>query len=210
MEQFIKTVRHLLKDELYEDAQRMCHELIARDPENYVCRRYLGESYLRSGWHYVDIVRRDLVKQMAVLAAKEMKRVVELNERYADGHYLLAEAWCMKLSLGNPIDVVKLGHKVGEEYGKALALDPRNADAYVSWAAYGKLNAPLSYGGGPDAAMETLAGALEIEPNHLEGNVWMGVCYLSKNDPQKAREHWEKVLLADPDHRRAKSLLASL
>jgi tetratricopeptide (TPR) repeat protein len=151
-----------------------------------------------------------MARQMAVLAAKELKRVVELNERYADGHYLLAEAWCMKLSLGNPLDVVKLGHKVGEEYNKALALDPRHADAYVSWAAYGKLNAPLSYGGGPDAAMETLAKALEIDPDHRDGNIWMGLCHLRKGDQEKAREYWGKVLTAEPGHQRARSLLDSL
>jgi Flp pilus assembly protein TadD len=70
-----------------------------------------------------------------------------------------------------------------DAFGKAVARDPRNADAQ-NWAgyAYRKL-------GNLDLAFKYYNEALRLEPRHRGAHEYIGEAYLMKGDVAKAKEH---------------------
>lgn len=82
-----------------------------------------------------------------------------------------------------------------DAYGRALELDPKNADV--------RTDRGTSYWniGQPDAALAEFTKSLEVAPTHAQTLYNMGVVYLNgKKDPAQARAVWEKLLATNPNY----------
>ena len=99
------------------------------------------------------------------------------------------------IQLGNVYyDSGRFGEAV-EAYGRALDIDPKNADVRTDrGTCYWNM-------GQPDAALAEFASALEAAPAKAQTLYNMGVVYLNgKKDPAKAKATWEKLLATNPDY----------
>ncbi len=95
-----------------------------------------------------------------------------------------------------------------EWYGKALEIDPKNADVRTDrGTSYWSL-------GQADAAIAEFQRALASDPSHAQTLYNLGVVYLNgKNNPAEARKAWERLLATNPnypDRARLQQEIASL
>jgi tetratricopeptide (TPR) repeat protein len=88
---------------------------------------------------------------------------------------------------------------------KALALDPRQAEAYVARA---KLVWSLPKGFQHEAAMRDLLHAIELEPNSMSAHHWLGVVTLHLGLYERAAAEFRLVLRLDPTNTFAPGYLA--
>lgn len=209
----LKTLKLLLEEKKYKDALLVLESL--KECDIFECLLCKGRAHLGLGWQAgkpetprVLPEDKPTVKEHAEAAIKALEEAVKPDPKNSDVHYLLAEAYCLKLALGNPIDAFRLAPKVFSHYEQSVKLDPKNARAYISWGAYGRLNAPQAFGGGPKPALVQLEKAIAVNPQDADAYYWLGVCYKRLNNETKAKECWQKALEINPLHQRVKELLA--
>jgi tetratricopeptide (TPR) repeat protein len=138
------------------------------------------------------------------------QRSIQLNDKSADAHSLLADLYGRKISLGNAMFAgPKFGPKVKEENAKAMALDDKNPRV---WASLGRqyLMTPKMFGGDVPKAVESLQKSLELDPTQDETLVWLGKAFQKQGDKSKAREAVQHALVLNPESRFAQATAASL
>lgn len=94
------------------------------------------------------------------------------------------------------IEEARDGHyqEAVDSFRQALALDPENVNARVSFAR------ALYLLGERDAAQEQLAEALRRQTEHALGNFLMGVLLEERGSSEKAMAHYRLTLAANPEH----------
>ncbi|HYO82908.1 MAG TPA: tetratricopeptide repeat protein, partial [Bryobacteraceae bacterium] len=150
------------------------------------------------------------------------RRAVVLDDRYAEGHHMLALVLYM----------IRWDFPAAErEYRRALELDPRNIYAAVEYAdllretgrvqqaadlirksralnpglpALASKEAEIHLDlGHPDAAIAAANAALALNRSYVRAEVWLGHAQEQKGNVQAAMQHYEHVLAVDPTDRRA-------
>jgi tetratricopeptide (TPR) repeat protein len=127
------------------------------------------------------------------------QRSIQLNDKSADAHSLLADLYGRKISLGNAMFAgPKFGPKVKEENARAMALDDKNPRV---WASLGRqyLMAPKMFGGDTSKAIETLEKSAALDPQQDETYVWLAKAYKKHGDKAKAQEAIQRALALNPD-----------
>ncbi len=96
--------------------------------------------------------------------------------------------------MGNSNYDIQRFEKAKEFYQRALEVDPNNTHVRTDLAsAYRSL-------GETDHALEELNRVLKADPNHEVALYNSGIIYLNdKNDPEKARVSWEKLVQLKPN-----------
>jgi tetratricopeptide (TPR) repeat protein len=138
------------------------------------------------------------------------QRSIQLNDRSADAHSLLADLYGRKISLGNAMFAgPKFGPKVKVENAKAMALDDKNPRV---WASLGRqyLMAPKMFGGDVAKAIESFQKSLAIDSSQDDTWVWLAKAFQRQGDMSKARDAVQHALLLNPESRFAQSAAASL
>jgi tetratricopeptide (TPR) repeat protein len=126
-------------------------------------------------------------------------RSIQLNEKSADAHSLLADLYGRKISLGSAMFAgPKFGPKVKEENAKAMALDDKNPRV---WASLGRqyLMTPKLFGGDVAKAIESFQKSLTIDPSQDGTWVWLSKGFQKQGDKTKAREALQHALALNPD-----------
>jgi len=143
-------------------------------------------------------------------AIEAVQRSIQLNDKSADAHSLLADLYGRKISLGNGMFAgPKFGPKVKEENAKAMALDDKNPRV---WASLGRqyLMAPKMFGGDTPKAIESFQKSLTIDPAQDETWVWLCKALQKQGDKGKAREAVQHALSLNPQSLFAQATAASL
>jgi tetratricopeptide (TPR) repeat protein len=143
-------------------------------------------------------------------AIESVQRSIQLNDKLADAHSLLADLYGRKIGLGNGMFAgPKFGPKVKEENVKAIALDDKNPRV---WASLGRqyLMAPKMFGGDTPKAIESFQKSLAIDPAQDETWVWLCKALQKQGDKTKAREAAQHALSLNPESPFAKAAAASL
>jgi len=143
-------------------------------------------------------------------AIEAAQRSLQLNEKSADTHSLLADLYGRKISLGNGMFAgPKYGPKVDEENQRAMALDDKNPRV---WASSGRkfLMAPKMFGGDVLKAIDSFQKSLSLDPSQDEAWVWLAKAYQKQGDKPKAREAIQRALQLNPDNQFAKGTSSSL
>jgi uncharacterized spore protein YtfJ len=112
------------------------------------------------------------------------------------------------MAQGSPLDIIKYGMGAMQEYEKALALDPNNADAHLG-RAIGRLMAPPGFGGDIDGAITDLEAAISRKPS-AEAYYYLGETFRRKGLNEKAKEAYGQALKLRPDFAEAKKALDEL
>src|SRR2546427_8501726 len=122
------------------------------------------------------------------------QRSIQLNDKSADAHSLLADLYGRKISLGNPMFAgPKFGPKVKEENAKAMALDDKNPRV---WASLDRqcLMAPKMLGGDVSKAIDSLEKSKSLDPQQEETYVWLAKAYRKHGDKAKAQDAIQHAL----------------
>jgi tetratricopeptide (TPR) repeat protein len=132
-------------------------------------------------------------------AIDAVQRCIQLNDKSADAHSLLADLYGRKISLGNPMFAgPKFGPKVNAENVKAMALDDKNPRV---WASFGHqyLMTPKRFGGDVRKAIESFQKSLAIDPSQDETWVWLARAYKKLGDKAKAQDAIQHAVALNPD-----------
>src|ERR1700687_982904 len=157
-------------------------------------------------------MRRDKKAAEAAVdkAIEAAQRSIQLNDKSADAHSLLADLYGRKISLGNAMfSGPKFGPKVKEENAKAMALDDKNPRV---WASLGRqyLMTPKMFGGDVPKAIESFQKSLAFDTSQDETWVWLAKAFQKQGDTSKAREAVQHALSLNPTSRFALATAGSL
>jgi tetratricopeptide (TPR) repeat protein len=143
-------------------------------------------------------------------AIEAVQRSLQLADKSADAHSLLADLYGRKISLGNAMFAgPKFGPKVKEENAQAMALDDKNPRV---WASLGRqyLLAPKMFGGDVSKAIESFQHSLASDPSQDETWVWLARAFEKQGDKTKAREAIQRAVTLNPDSSWVKDAANSL
>lgn len=146
-------------------------------------------------------MRRDKKAAEAAVdkAIEAAESSLQINDKSADAHSLLADLYGRKITLGNGMFAgPKFGPKVKEENAKARALDDKNPRV---WASLGRqyLMAPRMFGGDVVKAVESFQKSLALDPSQDETWVWLAKAFEKQGDKSKARDAIRHALSLNPD-----------
>lgn len=119
---------------------------------------------------------RGMVKGAAQSGVAIAEIAVKLNPNSSRAHQLLAD------SLGQLAPNVtgggmKYGQRSTDEAEKAIELDPKNGDAYVT-RAISYLYTPEAFGGNKQKAFEFFSKAKELDPQADSPHIWLALFHL--------------------------------
>lgn len=125
-----------------------------------------------------------LVKQAATDGIAAAEKATALNPKSSEAHQLVGDL------LGRLIPHVfgggiRYGKRAADEMDKAIELDPKNANAYVS-RAISYYYTPEAFGGGKDKAFELLRKAVEVDSQADTPHVWLAILLLENHQKQQA------------------------
>ncbi|MCX8160388.1 MAG: spore germination protein GerW family protein [Candidatus Saccharicenans sp.] len=113
-----------------------------------------------------------------------------------------------RMAQGNPLNMMKYGMAAMQEYEKALALDPENADAHFG-RGMGRMMTPPQFGGSIDGAIEDFEAACKKKPS-AEAYYYLGEAYKKKGLNDKAKVAYEKALKLRPNYPEAAKALSEI
>jgi len=164
--------------------------------------------------YFLDVYEMRKDKRAAAEAVDKaidaVRRSIQLNDKSADAHSLLADLYGRKISLSNAMFAgPKFGPKIKEENLKAMALDDKNPRV---WASLGRqyLMSPKMFGGDAAKAIESFQKSLALESSQDETWVWLAKAFQKQGDNAKARDAAEHGLQLNPQSRFAKETAANI
>ena len=126
-------------------------------------------------------------------ALAHLKKAYQLNKEHLDIHYLLATAY---LKLGN-FDLAM------EHYLSQIDIK-ENQECYYN------IGVILMYQEKHRDAISYLRQSLAYNTNYLPAHLNLGAIYLKIGQPQKAMNHYNKILTLEPNNEEVKHILAAL
>jgi tetratricopeptide (TPR) repeat protein len=135
------------------------------------------------------------------------KRAEAANGNNAQYHMLVGQL-CGQVIPANPImGTLKYGQCARDEIDKAIQLDPKLAEAYVT-RGVGNYYLPQQMGGGPELAIKDFDKAISLDSNLADAYLWKGIALRKMNKNAEAREAFQRALQLDPNRVWAKEQLA--
>lgn len=138
-----------------------------------------------------------LFKQAAEEGVAAAEKAVELNPKSSAARHLLGDL------LNQLIPHVygggmRYGKRASDEMDKAIELDPKNVDAYVS-RAINYYYTPEGFGGSKTKAVEMLKRSVEIDPQADSPHIWLALFYMDANQKKEALSEILLARKANPD-----------
>src|SRR5580704_8434975 len=193
-----------------ESLRTQLQQRLSQNPNDAVSQYELAtvESFLAD----VAEMRKDKKAAAAAVdnAIEAVLRSIQLNEKSADSHSLLADLYGRKIGLGGGMLAgPRFGPKVGDENKRAIALDNKNPHV---WASTGRqyLMAPKAFGGDTARAIDSFKKSLTLDPNQDETWVWLAKAYEKQSDKMNARDAIQHALELNPQSPSAQEASKSL
>lgn len=138
-----------------------------------------------------------LFKQAAQAGIAAAEKAVALNPKSSDAHQLLGDLLSQLIPhvYGGGM---RYGQRSSDELDKAIELDPKNINAYVS-RAISYYYTPESFGGGKSKAFEMLKKATEIDSLSDSPHIWLAIFHLDAGRRDEALSEINLALRANPD-----------
>ena len=172
------------------------------DPEAQY-RLALAESYAAE----VAVEMKDKVqaKTAAEAGIQAAEHAISLKANTAEYHRILGTL-CGQMISSNGLAALKYGKCALESVNKAIELDPKSSDAYLSHGV-GSYYLPPAFGGGVDLAIKDFRKAIELNPKSADAYLWLGIALRKSNQPAEARKAIAKSLELNPNRVWAKQQL---
>ena len=158
-------------------------------------RLALAESYAAE----VAIELRDKAKgrELAESGIKAAERAVALNGNSAEFHRILGTL-CGQMVSSAGIAGFKYGKCALNSVNKAIELDPKSSEAYVSHGV-GNFYLPPAFGGGVELAVKDFQKAIDLDPKNADAYLWLGIALRKDNKPADARKALQKSTELNPN-----------
>ena len=139
----------------------------------------------------------EVFKQAAEGGVAAAERAVELNPQSSEAHQLLGDLLNQLIPhvFGGGM---RYGKRSTDELDKAIELDPKNAEAYVS-RAISYYYTPESFGGSRRKAFELLTKAAGIDPRADSPHIWLAMFHLEAGRARDALREINLARRANPD-----------
>lgn len=124
------------------------------------------------------------------------QRAVQLDPKKAEYHRVLG-ALCGQVIPANVIAGIRYGKCALESVNKAIELDPKSADAYLS-RGVGNYYLPPQFGGGVDKAITDIQKAIQLNPKMAEAQMWLGIVLRKANRNAEARTALSRSIELNP------------
>ncbi len=177
----------------------------AKQPADAVAQyRYAqAESYMAE----VALEQRD--KGAARAAAEKgiaaAERAVQLAPGIAENHRLLGTL-CGQVIPAQVLLAFKYGKCARESVDKAIELDPKSSEAWLS-RGVGNYYLPAAFGGGVDKALADFDNAIKLNPKSADARLWKGIALRKAGRNAEARKEIAKSLELNPRRLWAKQQL---
>ena len=153
--------------------------------------------------------RESLQKKDFENAKQIFEDLLKNNPELADAHALLGQALGeLAQSTADLNKKIQYGMEAFREFARALEIEPDNPYALVA-RGYARLMVPPPLGG-VDAAIEDFNLVINSHPEFIDAYIGLAEAYSKKEDHEKAKEYFNKVLELDPENVQAKEGLSRL
>lgn len=169
---------------------------VDRQP-NLVTTQYrfaLGQSYLAEV--ALELKDKPAARAAAETGIEAARKTVALDDKSAPNHSLLGTL-CAQVIPANVLAGLKYGRCALDEINKAIALDPKYAEAWLRHGV-GNYYLPAQFGGGSDLAIKDFEKAIQLNPKSGEAYLWMGVALRKANRNAEARKAFAKAVELNP------------
>lgn len=166
-------------------------------------RLALAQSYAAE----VAIEQRDKVKgrEYAESGMKAAEKAVALNGNSAEFNRILGTL-CGQMISSAGLAGIKYGKCALNSVNKAIELDPKSAEAYVSHGV-GNYYLPAAFGGGMELAAKDFQKAIELNPKLADAYLWLGLVMRKESKIPEARKAFAKSIELNPNRIWAKQQL---
>jgi tetratricopeptide (TPR) repeat protein len=132
-----------------------------------------------------------LIKQAASDGLAAAEKAVALNPQSSEAHHLVGELLSQMIPhvFGGGM---RYGKRSADAMDKAIALNPKNAGAYIS-RAVSYYYTPPAFGGGKEKAFDFLRKAVDLDPKDDTPHVWLAMFFL---ETQQVKEASREILVA--------------
>jgi len=195
----VEAARKTLDEKQLQTAKEQIEQKIVQNPND--AQLYFLLARVESYFADVHEMRKEKkpAGESVDKAIEAVQHSIQLNDKSADAHSLLADLYGRKISLGNGMFAgPKFGPKVKEENAKAVALDDKNPRV---WASLGRqyLMTPKMFGGDVAKSIESFQKSLAMDSTQDETWVWLAKAFEKQGDKAKARDAIQRALALNPD-----------
>lgn len=142
---------------------------------------------------------RGMVKEAAQAGIAFAEKAVELNPTSSHAHQLLADL-LGQLAPNVTGGGMKYGQRSVNEADKAIELDPKNAEAYVT-RAISYLYTPEAFGGNKQKALEFFSKAKELDSQADSPRIWLALFYIEAGKLDDARREINEARRLNPERK---------
>lgn len=144
----------------------------------------------------IELRDKGLARGAAESGIRAARRATELQPANAEYHRLLGTL-CGQVIPANVLAGLKYGKCAQESVNKALELDPRSSDAWLS-RGVGNFYLPEALGGGVEKAISDLEKAIRLNPRSADAHLWLGIALRKLNRNAEARKAIARSLELNP------------
>lgn len=148
---------------------------------------------------------KNLGRTAAEAGIQAARRAVALKGGNAEYHRIQGTL-CGQIIPANVLAGLKYGKCAMEEVGKAIELDPKSSNAWMS-RGVGNYYLPPAFGGGVNLAIDDFKKAIQLNPNNSEAHLWLGIALRKSGKNAEARAAMQKSLESNPGRRWAQQQL---
>ena len=141
--------------------------------------------------------KQNLVKETAESGVAAAEKAVRLNPNSSQAHQLLADL-LGQLAPNVMGGGMKYGQRSTDEADKAIALDPKNPDAYIT-RGISYLYTPEAFGGNKPKAFEFFNKAVQLDPQMDTARIWLALYHLDAEKFDEALREINEALRLNPD-----------
>ena len=155
----------------------------------------------------VAIEQKDKAKsrEFAESGMRAAEKAVSLNANSSEYNRILGTL-CGQMISSQGLAGLKYGSCALKSVNKAIELDPKSSEAYLSHGV-GNYYMPAAFGGGMEPAIKDFEKAIELNPKSADAYLWLGIALRKENKNPEARKAFAKSLELNPNRIWAKQQL---
>jgi tetratricopeptide (TPR) repeat protein len=150
----------------------------------------------------IEVRDKAAAKNSAQAGIDAAERAVALKPDAAEYQRILGTL-CGQIISGNSLSALKYGKCALEAVNKAIELDPKSSNNYVSHGV-GNYYLPPAFGGGMELAIKDFRKAIELNAKNADAWLWLGIALRRTNQPEEAHKAIAKSLELNPNRAWAK------